>query len=156
MSARVRRAGAGLRVDVSRDDRRGGAGAALIRRTALVVLRAEGVRHAAISVALVPDARMRRLNTRFLRRRTVTDVIAFALPSGAGPVAGDIYIAPGAALRSAATHGIPVRNELVRLVVHGVLHVLGHDHPEGESRTSSTMWRRQEALVRRVLRTEAR
>jgi probable rRNA maturation factor len=35
--------------------------------------------------------------------------------------------------------------------VHGVLHALGHDHPEGTGRTQSPMWRRQEALVRRFM-----
>ncbi len=40
--------------------------------------------------------------------------------------------------------------ELVRLAVHGNLHVLGYDHPEGPSRTRSAMWRRQERYVRRL------
>jgi probable rRNA maturation factor len=43
-----------------------------------------------------------------------------------------------------------VREELQRLVVHGVLHVLGHDHPEDESRYESSMWKRQERLLRTV------
>jgi ssRNA-specific RNase YbeY (16S rRNA maturation enzyme) len=41
--------------------------------------------------------------------------------------------------------------ELVRLVVHGTLHVLGYDHPTGPGRTRSAMWRRQERYVRRLL-----
>jgi probable rRNA maturation factor len=49
--------------------------------------------------------------------------------------------------REARRRGIPVREELIRLVVHGTLHVLGHDHPEGEGRTVSPMWRRQERYV---------
>jgi probable rRNA maturation factor len=39
----------------------------------------------------------------------------------------------------------------LRLVVHGTLHVLGHDHPTGASRTTSPMWRRQERILARVL-----
>ena len=46
-----------------------------------------------------------------------------------------------------------MREELLRLVVHGVLHVLGYDHPDGESRERSAMWRRQETLVQRALKT---
>ena len=48
-----------------------------------------------------------------------------------------------------------VREELARLVVHGTLHVLGHDHPEDDSRLRSPMWRRQERLLRRVLGARA-
>jgi probable rRNA maturation factor len=40
-----------------------------------------------------------------------------------------------------------VRQELIRLVVHGTLHALGREHPEGDGRTSSAMWRRQERYV---------
>ena len=48
--------------------------------------------------------------------------------------------------------GIP--EELLRLVVHGVLHATGHDHPVNESRTSSPMWKRQELLLARFLNTK--
>jgi probable rRNA maturation factor len=43
--------------------------------------------------------------------------------------------------------GIPLREELIRLVVHGTLHALGWDHPEGPGRTRSAMWRKQERYV---------
>ena len=41
--------------------------------------------------------------------------------------------------------------EIARLVVHGVLHTLGYDHPENEGREASDMWRRQERLLRRLV-----
>jgi probable rRNA maturation factor len=64
-------------------------------------------------------------------------------------VVGDVYIAPDVARRNAKAEGTGVREELMRLVVHGVLHVLGHDHPdEGEARYASPMWKRQERLLR--------
>jgi probable rRNA maturation factor len=44
-----------------------------------------------------------------------------------------------------------VREEVARLVIHGTLHILGHDHPDGDDRTTSRMWRRQEQLLSRVL-----
>jgi ssRNA-specific RNase YbeY (16S rRNA maturation enzyme) len=44
-----------------------------------------------------------------------------------------------------------VRGELTRLVVHGLLHVLGYDHSDDDSRVASPMWRRQERLVARVV-----
>jgi probable rRNA maturation factor len=43
-----------------------------------------------------------------------------------------------------------VREELARVAVHGALHVLGHDHPEGAGRVHSAMWRLQETIVAQV------
>lgn len=139
------------RVDIAREGAAGGISDARIRDAVRSVIRAERARVDAISLTLVSDARMRGLNRRHLGRNRPTDVIAFSLPS-AGAITGDIYVAPDAARRSAAAHGVTVREELLRLVVHGVLHALGHDHPEGEGRTRSAMWRRQERLVRRLAR----
>ena len=122
------------------------AAAELARR----VLRAEGVRGAALSVAFVGRRRIRSLGRRYLGRDRDTDVIAFALPGAPGIVVGDVYVSPEAAARAARRFGVGTREELRRLVVHGILHVLGYDHPEGEERTSSAMWSRQERLLRRA------
>jgi probable rRNA maturation factor len=121
------------------------------------VLRAEGVRDAMLSVAFVSRRAIAELNRRHLRRAGATDVIAFAFrpSSGRAPVVGDVYIAPDVARAQAARLGLPVREELARLVVHGTLHVLGHDHPEGDGRTASPMWQRQEQLLRRLARVRA-
>ena len=117
------------------------------------VLRAERVRDALLSIAFVSEREIAALNWRHLRHRGPTDVIAFGFAPGAkgGPVIGDVYVAPGVARRNAAEHGRGVREETLRLVVHGVLHVLGYDHPADESRYQSAMWRRQERLLRSAL-----
>ena len=85
---------------------------------------------------------MRRLKRRAFGRRALTDVIAFTLPQADGTLLGDVYICPAVA---------GSREELVRLAVHGTLHVLGYDHPEGAGRTRSRMWRLQERYVRRLV-----
>lgn len=120
------------------------------------VLRAEGVRDAAVSVTFVSDRRIAALNWQHLRHRGPTDVISFGFerPWAGAPLTGDIYIAPDVARRNARDVGGGVREELLRLVVHGVLHVVGHDHPDGEARFESPMWRRQEALLDEELRRE--
>lgn len=96
---------------------------------------------------------MRRLNRRSTGRRSLTDVIAYTLPLPDGRVLGDVYVCPEAAARNARAYGETggLAAEVVRLVVHGTLHVLGYDHPAGASRTRSAMWRRQERYVRRLL-----
>lgn len=103
----------------------------------------------AIEITFVTDAVMRELNRRYLARSGSTDVLAFELGEE-GALTGDVYIAPEAAARAAAELEIPESEELVRLVVHGVLHVLGLDHPEGEGRYASPMFRLQEELVGRL------
>ncbi len=111
-------------------------------------------------LTLLDAAAMRRLNRRAFGRRALTDVIAFALPQPDGGLLGDIYICPAAARRWVEQSGNGRRTpgnldeELVRLAVHGTLHVLGYDHPTGPSRTRSAMWRRQECYVRRLLGRE--
>ena len=137
-------------VDVTTNGVRVAVARARVARVAERVLRAERVRNVRLSIAFVTDREIARLNWEHLRHRGPTDVVSFRFAAGAknGPITGDVYIAPGVARRNAAMHGTGVREELLRLVVHGVLHVLGHDHPTDDSRIHSPMWRRQERLLR--------
>ena len=116
--------------------------------------RARGTR---VDLTFLSPVAMRRLNRRATGRRSLTDVIAFALPQPDGTVLGDVYICEAAAerwvkngRRGKRDEG-SVAEEMVRLAVHGTLHVLGYDHPEGPGRMRSTMWRKQEQYVGRLL-----
>ena len=142
-----------LLVDVSADGVRSPLSRQRVADLAQRVLRAEGVRDALLSIALVSNRRMAALNRAYLGRPGPTDVIAFgfARVGARGPIVGDVYVAPDVARASARENGVSVREELARLVVHGTLHVLGYDHPEDDSRAGSAMWRRQERLVARLL-----
>jgi rRNA maturation RNase YbeY len=119
---------------------------ALVRRVVQSVLRAER-REALISVTFLGRDSMRRLNAQHKGHDRPTDVLAFPLADPAGQVIGDVYICPWVAEREARVRGIPPRQELIRLVIHGTLHALGRSHPEGPERTRSAMWRRQERYV---------
>jgi probable rRNA maturation factor len=122
---------------------------AVVRRAVRTVLSGER-RAAHISVTFLGQAAMQRLNREYKRHDRPTDVIAFALPQPDGTVAGDVYLCRGVAAREAHHRSIPVRQELLRLVIHGTLHVLGHDHPEDKGRERSSMWKRQERYLRDV------
>jgi probable rRNA maturation factor len=139
-----------LAVDVATEGVRVPVARSRVADLAKGVLRREGVRDALLSIAFVTDRRIAALNREHLGHHGPTDVISFGFVPVAsrGAVVGDVYIAPGVARRHAHEHGGGVREELMRLVVHGVLHVLGHDHPEDETRYRSPMWRRQERLLR--------
>jgi probable rRNA maturation factor len=141
-----------LIVDVASEGVRAPVSRARLRDVALAVLEAERVRDALVSIALVTAPRIARLNREHLRHTGETDVISFALEPGGRrakrvPIVGDIYIAPAVARANARRFGGSVREELERLVIHGTLHVLGYDHPDGAARTASRLWGRQEQLL---------
>ena len=106
-----------------------------------------------LSITFVGRAAMSELNRRYLGHHGATDVISFGLGQHGrrGPVVGDIYICPEIARSNAARQGVSSQEELLRLVVHGTLHTLGYDHPEGATRTTSPMWRKQERILARVI-----
>jgi len=123
---------------------------AMIERAVRKAVEAEACPAAEVSVALLGDAEMQALNLRWLGKDRTTDVIAFSLGE-ADEVVGDVYLGSEQAARQAAEAGVPLEEELVRLAVHGTLHVLGHDHPEGEEREASPMFELQERLVRELM-----
>ena len=87
--------------------------------------RARGI----VSLALVPDATLRRLNRRYAGKDEVTDVLSFpAEGPRVVPFLGDIVIAKGVARRQARDAGHPIGDEVRLLALHGLLHLLGYDH----------------------------
>ncbi len=106
-----------------------------------------------ISIVFVSSQKIATMNSRYLKKNKPTDVIAFGFGSGTsgGAVVGDIYICPDVARKNALEEKVSLREELDRLVVHGVLHVLGYDHPESDRRLQSAMWKKQEIILRRSL-----
>lgn len=120
-----------------------------LERAVRHTLRAQGVREAEISVTLLDDAGIRDLNRKYLSHDRPTDVIAFALGPGPG-ILGDVYLGVEEARRQSAEARVPLDEELMRLAVHGTLHVLGHEHPSGPGREASPMFALQEALVREI------
>ncbi len=97
----------------------------------------------AISISLVGDAEIRTLNRKHRGKDKPTDVLSFPLyePGERGPhdgerLLGDIVISLDTARRQAADYDAPLQNELYRLLIHGVLHVLGHDHEQTAERAA--------------------
>jgi probable rRNA maturation factor len=112
---------------------------------------------AELSVSLVDDATIRDLNRKWRRLDRATDVLSFSQVEGEGPesgrqpvMLGDIVISTDALHRQARRFRHSVATELDRLMVHGVLHLLGHDHVQGGAR--ATQMRREERRLLRLLR----
>lgn len=133
--------------------RPGGAGLdrALLARRARAVLRAVGHARSELSLALVDDAAIATLNERDRGRAGPTDVLSYSLLEGAhserrGGLLGDVVISIDTAARQARRGRRSLDDECLRLLVHGVLHLLGHDHEQEDEA------RHMRAEERRVLR----
>ena len=104
-----------------------------------------------MSVCLVSDRRMRELNRRFRQQDRTTDVLSFCSNDEPDPdgsrYLGDLVICIPAAARQARDAGHSLARELRILLIHGYLHLLGHDHVTD----GGAMMRLQRKLVRRLL-----
>lgn len=101
-----------------------------------------------LSVAFVSAREMRSINTRYRKRDYATDVLSFSYPGVSmegQPFLGEIVIAPEVAARQADRYGARPERELRKLLVHGILHLLGYNHETDKGR----MNRLQTRLLRR-------
>jgi len=87
-----------------------------------------------VTIALVSDRDIRRLNRDFRGKDTPTDVLSFPGPGPRAAILGDIAIATGVARRQARELGHSVQTELRVLALHGLLHLLGYDHERDDGR----------------------
>jgi probable rRNA maturation factor len=108
-----------------------------------------------LTIALISDAAMRRLNRTYRRKNYATDVLSFPHAetrrrggTRSAPVLGDIAIATGVARRQARAQGHPLSTEIRILALHGLLHLLGYDHEkdQGEMRRAEDRLRRRAGL----------
>ena len=105
-----------------------------------------------VSLDFVGDRRMRRLNRQYRGKDSTTDVLAFALQEAGGPptfLLGDVVISLHTAVRQAVQGRTPVDQEIIKLIIHGILHLLGYDHERSE-RDARRMRRREQAIFRLV------
>jgi probable rRNA maturation factor len=130
------------------------------------LLAALGIDNAELSVVLTDDAGIQALNRQWRGKDTATDVLSFPQMDGEAPpgmplLLGDIVISHETATKQAREHGHPLEDEVRVLLVHGLLHLLGHNHLEEEEaqvmRTAErkligTLWPTlRSGLIERVL-----
>jgi probable rRNA maturation factor len=108
-----------------------------------------------VSVRLTGDEEVRALNAAWRGKDRATNVLSFPMfdphvpcPEGAERLLGDIILAHGICAREAAEKGISIVDHAAHLIVHGTLHLIGHDHEEGGAQAEA-----MEALERRALAT---
>jgi len=111
----------------------------ILARIARMVLRREVVDGTAISVVLVDNAEITRLNEQYLHHSGPTDVIAFRYEREV--LQGDIFVSHEQARRQAGDYEVTLNNELARLVIHGLLHLIGYE--DGTPARRAAMRRRE-------------
>ena len=134
----------------------------VVRRAPLIgllecILATIGEGRSELSVELVGNVRIRRLNRLYRKKDRITDVLAFPIreammPRGVqGPrvMLGDVVVSVPVALRQAKEAGRSLDEELAALLVHGVLHLCGYDH-ERSARDAMRMSRRERAVLRMI------
>ena len=145
----------GIRIEVQIDDAFAErASAAVLKDCARVTLRHQQVEGPAeLTIAVTGDQAVRRLNRIYRSVDAPTDVLAFGdegaedfvVPPGAPRYLGDVLVSFQTAEAQAKRAGHPLEAELQMLTIHGVLHLLGHDHADPDQK--SRMWRAQTRIL---------
>ncbi|NOY05924.1 MAG: rRNA maturation RNase YbeY [Chlorobi bacterium] len=112
--------------------RTGSIGAAVLRKGVERVLRGEKLKAGTVSIALVDDATIHAVNKKFLGHDCATDVITFPLETE--PLDAEIVISVETARRQAREFKVSLKEELLRLVIHGTLHLAGWRDASGRDR----------------------
>lgn len=126
---------------------------ALVERVVRAVLEQEGCRDGSeVSLLFTDDSYIRELNRNYRGIDSPTDVLSFALnegepmpDEGEEDLLGDVVISLQAALRQGEEYGHGIKREVAYLTAHGVLHLLGYDHQDEESR--AVMREKEEAAL---------
>ena len=122
----------------------------LLRRAIKKVLKLQKIADGELDLVFMTDAQIRKLNLRYRGKNRPTDVLAFSMKEGksikgAKHILGDIAISVDAAKRQAKGFNSTKKKEIYLYVIHGILHLLGHD--DGGAEESACMQKRQNQLL---------
>ena len=122
-----------------------------LKKIASSVLRAMGLPSATeLSVSFIDDSSMRELNSRWRNIDRTTDVLSFPQDGGPDPsLLGDIVISLETARRQSARYGVSLHEEIKKLIVHGALHLAGHDH---KKKKEKEMMREEESRLMHLIK----
>jgi probable rRNA maturation factor len=117
------------------------------------VLKEERIARADLNIILVGDPFMRKMNQRFFSKNKTTDVLSFDLrfqrkdDAGFAGLTADIVVCAPRAAVMARRLKVPLRAELARYIIHGILHLTGYDDTSPSEKKK--MWKRQEFLLKK-------
>lgn len=115
----------------------------LLQRAVQIVLDGELIRQGDVSVAIVDDATMHLLNLKYLHHDYATDVLSFLLSTAGEPLEGEIIVSAETAAREAVRYGWNKVDELLLYLIHGALHLVGHEDASDAERAGMRTKERQ-------------
>ena len=126
-----------------------------IRKTVKNVLKNLGYPKAEISILLTDDRQIQEINKKYLNRDRATDVIAFSLREGPfsdiNPfLLGDVVISLETACDQAQQNGVKLEEETKRLLIHGILHLVGYDHEVSNEQALAMRLKEEELFAKKI------
>ncbi len=111
-----------------------------VQKYSSTVLKAHGLTSCDINVVFIGDEKMTELNEKYKKHEGTTDVLSFNLSDNSTDIVeGEIYVSLKRAEKQAAECSVPLKEEIIRLVTHGLLHLAGRTHKsEQEYRSMMT------------------
>ena len=110
-----------------------------LKKFAARVLKSSGISQYAVNIVFINDEKMTGLNEKFKKRKSSTDVLSFNLSDGSSDIVeGEVYISLERAKEQSLDYHVPYREEIIRLVTHGLLHLAGRTHNREEEYQSMT------------------
>lgn len=101
-----------------------------------------------LSIVIVGDKKIKQLNWQYRKKNKITDVLSF---EGEADFLGEIVICLSKAKRQAKKFNLPLKIEMSRLLIHGILHLLGYDH-EKSLKEAKKMYALQDKLLTRLFK----
>ncbi|MBP9649960.1 MAG: rRNA maturation RNase YbeY, partial [Syntrophaceae bacterium] len=131
-----------------------------IRGNVIRLLRLIGCAEKEISISFVDDEAIRLLNRQYLRLDKPTNVLSFSLEEGeCGKInpglLGDVVISVDTALRDAKQGGFTLEEEILFLIIHGLLHLTGYEHVETSRANALKMKKREKELFLALTASDA-
>ena len=123
-----------------------------IKKIALTILELVAEKNAELSLALIGNVEMRKLNAKYRKKHYATDVLSFPVESIVPQetrLLGDVIISVEKAAEQAQARGHSSEQELITLLIHGVVHLLGYDH-ERSAREARAMHRVEKRIYRQL------
>lgn len=144
-----------MAVLISNNQNRKNIAVSALQETATAILNALDCPDGELSILIVDDPGIAELNQQYLNRTGPTNVIAFPMREGeftdiSPGLLGDVVISVDTAEREATQGGISIDERFVELLIHGILHLFGYDHENGDEEEALRMEEKSQALLKTI------